>query len=172
MRSVRLPAHSALADERLIADSGLGWTVLRATQFHDLVAAMLRMLAKPPVMVLPAGWSLQPVDVGEVGARLASLALGEPAGRVPDMAGPQVRTVEDLARAYLASAGLNRPVVPLPLPGKVFRAYRAGGHLAPDRAVGAISFEHYLADQPAAGALPYADVIRGYTRRRPRQRAR
>jgi uncharacterized protein YbjT (DUF2867 family) len=67
-----------LADEQLIADSGLPWTVLRATQFHDLIAAALRILAKPPVLLVPAGWRFQPIDVRDVAARLAELAFGRP----------------------------------------------------------------------------------------------
>jgi uncharacterized protein YbjT (DUF2867 family) len=154
--------RSKLADERLIAASGLPWTVLRAKQFHDLIAVLLRLLAKPPVMALPAGWRLQPVDVREVADRLADLALGEPAGRAPDFAGPQVRTGGDLARSYLSMVGKRRPIVPIWLPGKVFRAYRAGGHLAPQHASGTITFEQYLAEQLAAGRLPYGDAIRDY----------
>lgn len=156
-----------LADERLIRESGLPATVLRSTQFHDLIAVMLRLLAKPPVMMVPAGWSFQPVDVREVGAALSSLALGEPGGRVPDLAGPEVRAVEDLARSYLAAVGKRRPILSVPLPGRVCRAYRAGGHLAPGRAIGTIGFDQYLGEQLAAGTLPYADAIRDYTGRRP-----
>ncbi len=136
-----------LADERLIAASDLPWTVLRATQFHDLIAVILRLLSKPPVMALPAGTSFQPVDVREVGHRLARLALDEPAGRAPDFAGPQVRTVSDLARSYLSMAGKRRLVVPVRLPGKVFRAIRAGENMAPQHAAGSITFEEYLAEQ-------------------------
>jgi uncharacterized protein YbjT (DUF2867 family) len=159
-----------LADERLIAASGLPWTVLRATQFHDLIAVMLRMVAKPPVMALPAGWSFQPVDVRDVGARLARLALDAPAGRAPDFAGPQVRPIADLARSYLTIVGKRRPIVSVWLPGKVFRAYRAGGHLAPDHAVGTITFEEYMAEQLAAGRVPYRDAINDYLRlRRPKE---
>ncbi len=154
-----------LADERLIANSGLPWTVLRATQFHDLVAAMLRVLAVPPVMAVPAGWSFQPIDVADVGARLAALAQGEPAGRVPDIAGPQVLPITELARRYLAAVGKRRPVVPIPLPGRVARAYRSGNHLAPDRAVGAISFDRYLDELSAAGQQPYGDMISANLRR-------
>lgn len=73
-----------LANERTIAESGVPWTVLRATQFHDLIAFVLRVLAKPPVMALPSGLKFQPVDVRDVGERLAGLALGEPIGRAPD----------------------------------------------------------------------------------------
>jgi uncharacterized protein YbjT (DUF2867 family) len=155
-----------LADERALAASGLPWTVLRATQFHDLLAVMLRMLSKPPVMALPAGWSFQPVDVREVGSRLAELALTEPSGRAPDFAGPQVRAIDDLARSYLSMVGKRRPIVPIWLPGKVFRAYRAGGHLAPEHAGGTITFEEYLAEQLAAGHVPYRDAIDDYLRRR------
>ncbi|KUO11261.1 SDR family oxidoreductase [Streptomyces sp. DSM 15324] len=133
-----------LAVERLVADSGLGWTVLRATQFHDLVLQVLEALARVPVLVLPAGVSDQPVEVAEVADRLAELAAGAPAGRVEDMAGPEVRTVESLARAYLKASGKRRRVVNLPLFGAAYRAFRAGGHLAPERAVGKGTFEEFL----------------------------
>jgi uncharacterized protein YbjT (DUF2867 family) len=161
-----------LADERLIAESGLPWTVLRATQFHDLIALLLRMLAKPPVMALPAGLSDQPVDVREVGQRMARLALDEPAGRAPDFAGPEVRTIDDLARSYLTMVGMRRPIMPVWLPGKVFRAFRAGGHLAPDHAAGTITFEQYLSEQLAAGRVPYRDAIQDYLRPHRRKRPR
>jgi uncharacterized protein YbjT (DUF2867 family) len=133
--------RSKLAVERLIEESGLGWTVLRATQFHDLLAMLLQGLAKAPVLAVPAGVPDQPVEVAEVAERLAELALGAPAGRVPD-----------LARAYLRATGRRRPVVRVPLYGRTYRAFRAGGHLAPDRAVGKVTFEEYLERRFGPGA--------------------
>ncbi|PBA31786.1 NAD(P)H-binding protein [Mycobacterium sp. 5-140-3-2] len=155
-----------LANERTIAESGVPWTVLRATQFHDLIAFVLRVLAKPPVMALPSGLKFQPVDVRDVGERLAGLALGEPIGRAPDFGGPQARTLDDLARSYLAIAGRRRPMVPIRLPGKVFGGIRGGGLLTPEHTAGTITFEQYLEEQQAAGRLPYRDAIRAYLRRR------
>jgi uncharacterized protein YbjT (DUF2867 family) len=160
-----------LASERLIAESGLPWTVLRATQFHDLVAVLLRMFARSPVLAVPAA-SLQPVDVRDVGERLAHLALGEPAGRAPDFGGPQVRALGDLARSYLAIVGKRRPVLPIRLPGKVFRAVGAGGLLAPEHAAGTVTFEQYLRQQLDAGRLPYGDAIHDYLRFRPSREPR
>ncbi|MCV7100538.1 SDR family oxidoreductase [Mycobacterium palustre] len=160
-----------LASERLIAESGLPWTVLRATQFHDLVAVILRMLAKPPVLAVPSA-SLQPVDVREVGQRLAHLALGEPVGRARDFGGPQVRALGDLAHGYLATVGKRRPVAPIRLPGRVFRAVAAGGLLATGGAAGTVTFEQYLRRQLEAGQLPYSDAIRDYLRFRPSREAR
>ncbi|MFI7502328.1 SDR family oxidoreductase [Streptomyces sp. NPDC049687] len=134
-----------LAVEKLVQESGLGWTVLRATQFHDLLLQVFEGLAKVPVMILPAGVSDQPVEVAEVARRLAELATGAPAGRVEDMAGPEVGTLESLARAYLKASGKRRAVVNVPLWGAAYRAFRAGGHLAPERAVGKGTFADYLA---------------------------
>ncbi|MGV0050327.1 SDR family oxidoreductase [Mycobacterium colombiense] len=158
-----------LAHERLIAESGLPWTVLRATQFHDLIAFLLRLLAKPPVLALPSGLRFQPVDVRDVGARLAQLALGEPIGRAPDFGGPQTRALDDLAHSYLAIVGKRRSIVPVRLPGKVFGGIRAGGLLSSEPAAGTITFEEYLGEQVAAGQRPYRGVIRTYLpHRRPK----
>ncbi|WP_328634055.1 SDR family oxidoreductase [Streptomyces sp. NBC_00356] len=143
---VPFPYYKAkLAVERLIEESGLGWTVLRATQFHDLVATIVRIAAKLPVVLLPSGVSDQPIEVAEVADRLAELAQLPPAGRVEDMGGPEVLAFADLARTYLKAAGKRRPVVSVRLAGKAYRAFRAGGHLAPERAVGKVTFAEYLA---------------------------
>ena len=137
--------RTKFAVEKLIEESGLGWTVLRATQFHDLLVMVFKALAKLPVMLLPGRLSDQPVEVAEVAARLAELAAGAPAGRVEDMGGPEIRTFESLARAYLKATGRRRAVVNVPLWGKAYRAFRSGGHLAPEHAVGKGTFEEYLA---------------------------
>ncbi|WP_370415496.1 SDR family oxidoreductase [Streptomyces fradiae] len=137
--------RTKFAVERIVEQSGLGWTVLRTTQFHDLVHQVLAALAKSPVMPYFSGISDQPIEVAEVADRLAELAAGPPAGLVPEMGGPEVRTFADLARAYLAASGRRRALLPVRLPGKTYRAFAAGGHLTPERAVGKGTFEDFLA---------------------------
>jgi uncharacterized protein YbjT (DUF2867 family) len=95
---------SKLAAERVVANSGLPWTTLRATQFYDLILKVAEQMTKLPVLPVPAGFRFQSVDTGEVAARLAELALGAPAGLVPDIAGPRVTTVAGLLRGYLRPA--------------------------------------------------------------------
>jgi hypothetical protein len=41
------------AAERVVADSSLPWTTLRATQFHDLFLMTARKLARLPVIRVP-----------------------------------------------------------------------------------------------------------------------
>jgi uncharacterized protein YbjT (DUF2867 family) len=98
-----------------------------------------------PMIVMPSGVSFQPVDAGEVAARLAMLAGAPSVGRVPDMGGPEVRPAADLARAYVRSCSGRRPVVSVPMPGPGIRGYREGGHLTPEHADGRITFEQFLA---------------------------
>ncbi|GAA4036574.1 SDR family oxidoreductase [Streptomyces shaanxiensis] len=136
--------RTKFAVEGLVEESGLGWTVLRATQFHDLPARLFGIVSKAPVMLLPARVKDQPVEVAEVADRLAELALGAPAGRVPDMGGPEVRTLDSLARAYLRATGRRRLVVSVPLWGKAYGGFRSGGHLTPGLAAGKGTFEEYL----------------------------
>src|SRR5262245_47837215 len=85
-----------LAAERVVADSGLPWTTLRATQFHDLILRVARQMARLPLIPVPAGFHFQPIDAGEVADRLVELALGTPAGLVDDMAGPRVYEMAEL----------------------------------------------------------------------------
>ena len=139
--------RAKLATEQLIAQSGLPWTVLRATQFHDLILRVFTSQARLPVLLVPRGFRFQPVDTSEVAARLAELASGPPAGRAPDLGGPQVRPIGDLARSYLRASGRRQAVLAVPLPGAAAAAFRRGGNLAPAHAAGRVTFEEFLASR-------------------------
>jgi uncharacterized protein YbjT (DUF2867 family) len=125
---------SKLAAERVVADSGLPWTTLRAAQFHDLILMVAQRMVRLPLIPVPAGFQFQPIDAGEVAARLAELALGTLAGLVPDMAGPQVYEIAELLRGYLRASPRHRPLIGVWLPGKAARMFRAGANLALERA--------------------------------------
>ena len=138
---------SKLAAERVVADSGLPWTTLRAAQFHDLQLTVAQQMTKLPVIPVPAGFRFQPVDAGEVAARLVELALGAPAGLAPDIAGPRAYSMADLLRGYLQARRKHRLMVPVRIPGQAARAIRAGANLAPERAVGHRTWEDFLAER-------------------------
>lgn len=143
-----------LEAERLIEDSGLPFTILRATQFHDLVRVVLAVSAKAPVMLVPAV-RFQPIEVGEVADRLVELALGKPAGRVPDIGGPQAGDARELARSYLRATGRRRRILAVRLPGRAFRALAQGANLTPGPPFGRRTFEDYLTALPDPSATSY-----------------
>jgi uncharacterized protein YbjT (DUF2867 family) len=140
--------RSKLGEERAVAESGLPWTTLRAAQFHDLVLIVLQKMAKLPVVPVPGGVRLQPVDSRDVAARLVELTLDEPAGLVPDMAGPNVYGMADLIRGYLRARGKHRLTMPVRVPGKAGRVYRGGENLSLEGAdVGTRTWEDFLAER-------------------------
>jgi uncharacterized protein YbjT (DUF2867 family) len=144
--------ESKLAGERAVAESGIPWTTLRATQFHDLVLMTVVGMSKLPVVPVPSV-RVQPVDADEVAARLVELALGAPAGLVDDIAGPDVYPLRQLVRSYLAAVGKHRLTVSIRLPGRAARAYRAGANLSPNHAVGKRTWQEFLrACIPAGGS--------------------
>ena len=138
---------SKRAAEQIVADSGLPWTTLRATQFHESMLLLVQQMAKLPVVPVPAGWSFQPIDAGVVADRLAELALDTPSGLVLDIAGPRVYEMAELVRIYLHARGKRRLILPVWTPGKAARVFRSGANLAPDRAVGHQTWEDFLASR-------------------------
>lgn len=117
------------AAEKAIEESGVPYTILRAAQFHDLTLKAVRTMAKLPVVPNPGGLRFQPVDARDVAARLVELVAGPPAGLVPDIAGPEVIAMGDLVRSYVKAAGKHRMLMPVRIPGKAGKAYRAGDNL-------------------------------------------
>jgi hypothetical protein len=91
------------------------------------------------------------VETDEVAARLVELALGEPAGLVPDQAGPRVYSAADLMRGDLRASRRRRPIPPVRLPGRAARAVRAGADLAQEHAVGKRTWEEFLAERVSPG---------------------
>ena len=135
-----------LQAEQIVATSGLPWTILRVTQFYHYCLANARKLSRFPVAPAPAGFTVQPVDPRDVAGRLVELALGEPAGRAPDLAGPQVSTWADLLRGYLTATHRRRWVLPVRIPGT--RAVRNGALLPPpEHITGSRTWDEFLTAQ-------------------------
>ncbi len=157
-RASSYPYYRAKLEAEQVVERGpVPHTILRATQFYDLVLIAMRFLDRLPMMVVPEGFLGQPIDAGEVGGRLAELAFSRPAGRVPDIGGPEVRTLADAARGYLEVSGRRRKVREIPLPGKTARAFRNGALTCPENAYGEIRWEDFLRAElypvPAKGAV-------------------
>lgn len=133
------------AQEKAIAEGPVPWSLLRATQFHELVEQFAR--GRWGVVLAPRGWLLQPIDVREVAAALVATAQAGPSGRVPDVAGPEVAEFGDLAREWRTAAGRRRLVLPVPLLGEMGRYLRSGRMCNIDRAVGTVTFGAWLAER-------------------------
>jgi uncharacterized protein YbjT (DUF2867 family) len=144
-----------LRQESLLEESNAPVTILRATQFHEFVPEFLARIPRPllatPVLLVPQ-MRTQPVAAREVAAELVRIAARQPAGRVPDMAGPEPLELADLVRRVLHARGRSPVVRPVRIPGRPGRAM-AGGALLPTGPGprGRQTFGEWLASQAAAG---------------------
>jgi uncharacterized protein YbjT (DUF2867 family) len=128
-----------LAQEQAVSEGGVPWTILRATQFHTLVAQFFTKSAKLGV-VPSVSAPLQPVDPAEVGRALADTAESEPSLGITQFAGPEVLSVRELARRWRAATGSH--AVPLRLPAT--RSLRSGALTNPGAWRGRVTFDAWL----------------------------
>jgi len=138
-----------LRSEQAIRAAGVPWTILRATQFHGFVANFVKGQTGSPIAFIPR-MSFQPVAVEEVAERLVALAGLPPAGAVPDFAGPEQLTLEQIARTWYAAHGKpGHRIARLPLPGAAARAFRDGAQLGTLPGAGRQTFAEYAAMRAA-----------------------
>jgi len=131
--------------ERLIEESGVPWSNLRATQFHTLMDGFLRMFSRVPlVLPIPKSFKFQPIDTGEVADRMVGDAAKGPVGRLPDIGGPEVLTFGEIAKVWQEARGKRRPIVNVPLLGGTARAFKAGYNCTPEHAEGKVTWGEWL----------------------------
>ena len=133
-----------LAAEAVVRDSGVPYIILRATQFHSLLDKFLRKAERLPLLFLPVDFKYQPIDGGEMAARLLACVNQGPAGRLPDMGGPQVHSLGELASLWLKIRGAPRRIFRLPFPGKAAQAFRRGENTTPEHAEGKVTWQDWL----------------------------
>jgi len=143
-----------LAAEQAVEASDVPSTIVRATQFHQFLDELLGALSWLPVWPLPTKMQVQPVDVGEVAGEIVEHADADDSGRVAPVGGPEVLTVGDIATTYRDARGWRRPVVRLPVPGKVTGAFRDGQAVCPDQAVGTVTWDAYLDSESGSNQPP------------------
>lgn len=145
------PYHvTKLKAEAVIRAHDIPWSILRATQFHDLIDIVLRGFSRMPgVVALPFAWQFQPVDAGEVARRVVEVVLGEPTNHIEDFAGPEIADLETLAQKWLAARNDHRRLVNLPMPFRFSKRWASGILTAPERKEGKVTFDEYLADRYA-----------------------
>lgn len=130
--------------EALVRESGVPWSIVRATQFYALVDTLLRISDKWPVLALATDFRLQPVDPREVARYLCSCVQQGPAGMLPDFGGSQVLTLGDMAHTWLDARNERKRILRMPLPGKTVRAIRQGKLTCPDEKHGTITWEQWV----------------------------
>jgi uncharacterized protein YbjT (DUF2867 family) len=133
-----------LAAERLIEASAVPYSILRATQFHELVDRLLPAFTRLPLAFIPKNWQFQTISAAEVAEHLVAVVEAGPSGRLPDIGGPEVLRLEEMARSWLAAQGKRKAMVHLPVPGGLSAGFRAALNTIPESRNGKITWSQWL----------------------------
>jgi uncharacterized protein YbjT (DUF2867 family) len=134
-----------LAAEQIVSQANVPFSILRATQFHSFLEQLIASAARVPlVLPVPAGFVVQPVEVSEVAERLVRCIADGPRGRLTDFGGPDVLSFTEAARHWKKARNVAKRIVPIPVPGSMARAIRAGKGTAPLGDKGTISWPEWL----------------------------
>jgi uncharacterized protein YbjT (DUF2867 family) len=134
-----------LAAEQIVSQANVPFSILRATQFHSFLEQLIASAARVPVVLpVPAGFVVQPVEVSEVAERLVRCIADGPRGRLTDFGGPEVLSFTEAARQWKQARNVAKRIVPIPVPGSMARAIRAGKGTAPLGDKGTISWPEWL----------------------------
>ncbi|KAB8167873.1 NAD(P)H-binding protein [Streptomyces sp. 3MP-14] len=162
----RLPGAYTRAkteQELTVANSPVPWTIVRATQFHELLVAGFTALARTRLMPLPAV-PLRPVAAAEVAPVVVEAAELTPRGARLAVVGPEVADLRRLAAAWREATGSRALPLTVPLPGAMGRALRAGaatGDDAADATGSADSTGSTGHEAPVVGVAAFAEWLRG-----------
>jgi uncharacterized protein YbjT (DUF2867 family) len=99
-----------VAQEQLVADGGVPYTIIRATQFFEFLGGIADSSTTDGTVRLPSA-HLQPIAVSDLAVAVADVVEGPPADAVVEVAGPEAVGLDELVRRVLSAAGDPRPVV-------------------------------------------------------------
>ncbi len=142
------PYYVSKADkERKYAGAPLETVVVRATQFHSLVAGVFAAGSRVGLIPVFKGVDFQTISPADVAAVLLEEALSDSLPSLHHLrtvGGPEVLSMRALAGSWKAVTGARGLILTVPLPGSMGAFLRSGHNLAPEKALGAETFVSWL----------------------------
>jgi len=103
--------RAKIAQEALIRESGLPYTIVHSTQFFEFLGAIAQSATQGDSVHLSPAF-VQPIASDDVAAAVAEYTVGAPLGGVVEIAGPERARLSDLVQRFLAASKDPRTVVP------------------------------------------------------------
>jgi uncharacterized protein YbjT (DUF2867 family) len=141
--------RAKLAQEQLIEESSIPYSIVRATQFFEFLDRIAADATDGDTVGLPPAF-IQPMAADDVAGALCPVAVGAPVNGIVEVAGPDRFRLDELIRGRLSAAGDPREVVADPsasyfgiTPGERTLLPGDGADLAPT------SYQDWQSRQPA-----------------------
>lgn len=102
--------RAKIAQEKLIRDSGLPYTIVHSTQFFEFLGGIAASAGQGGTIALSPAF-VQPISSDDVALAMADVALGAPLNGIVEIAGPDRFRLAELVRQYLAVRNDARTVL-------------------------------------------------------------
>ncbi len=131
--------------EQLIAASGIPYSILRATQFHEYVIAFIKGLKASAMAIdVPTGLKFQPIAVSELAGAYLEMLTKKATGTITAIGGPEILGLEEMTAAYLKAVSSQQQLKLVePSQPREFR-FRTGANLVPEARYGQITWTRFL----------------------------
>lgn len=146
--------RAKLAQEEMIAASGLPYTIVRATQFFEFTGAIAQFSADGDAVRLPPAL-FRPMLSDDVAQAVADAALATPANGIEEVGGPELHPMSALVENFMRANGDMRPVIADPA-APYFGIVIDDGSLNPGAGARIMPtrFADWLARSPAKAGQP------------------
>src|SRR5213595_2995304 len=136
--------RAKIAQEKLIRESGIPYTIVHSTQFFEFLGSIAQAATEGRQVRLSTAF-VQPIAPDDVAAAMADVTLGQPANGVVEIAGPERVRLADLVQRYLTRTQDSRTVVPDPQ-ARYFGALLHDDTLVPgaNPRIGALGFDAWF----------------------------
>lgn len=102
--------RAKLAQEDLIRQSGIPYTIVHSTQFFEFLGAIAQSTTIGDTATVPSAY-FQPIASDDVADIMADVALSAPANGVIEIAGPEPVRMNDLVARFLKASNDQRKVI-------------------------------------------------------------
>lgn len=102
--------RAKMAQEKLIKDSGVPFTIVHSTQFFEFLGGIAQSATDGETVRLSPAF-FQPISSDDVAAALAEVAVGTPVNGTLEIAGPEKFRLAELVQQYLNLKNDPRKVV-------------------------------------------------------------
>ena len=138
--------QSKFEAEKMIQESNLPWSILRATQFHDMI--LNRFIkpfdGKPGPLKIPQGMQFQSIAIEDVANKLVSLSIRPPKNIIETIGGPEIYTIEEMTQIYLDTLNMDNKIEPEIYDEEIYDLFRSGVNLCPDYTLGKTTWKDFL----------------------------
>ena len=141
--------RAKVAQENAIKSSGIPYTIVRATQFFEFIGSLADAGTQDGTVRL-SNVLMQPIAAEDIAGAVAKIALQSPKNGYINVAGPDRRRLDELARELLKSKNDSRRVLTDPSLG-YFGGQIPENALVPDHdeVLGTLHFSDWLARSQA-----------------------